>query len=238
MRAFEFGGESGRTTRSGGFRNKINALARGKPSFRMKNYGSLIVSQRAACTLSPARSLIHPSRKGITRMAIQNVKTADMVMSGITIVLALPLGIVPFAKPTPEVTDVLTYFSFFLSVLSALYVGRGVFSIGGGTDEDSSKNQESHARSSFIVSVLWLFGAALMLMPVLFKKTNGVLPWVGIVFVVACLIAGAVCIRVDHKKEGWRSPHLFMPILPFVLLIFVIIAVSWRYASELSRFSI
>ncbi|WP_186116147.1 hypothetical protein [Burkholderia gladioli] len=45
MRAFEFGGESGRGDRSGGFSSAINALARGKPSFRMKNYGSLIVSR-------------------------------------------------------------------------------------------------------------------------------------------------------------------------------------------------
>ncbi|WP_186236130.1 hypothetical protein [Burkholderia gladioli] len=42
MRAFEFGGESGRGTHSGGFAREINALARGKPDFRMKNDGSLI----------------------------------------------------------------------------------------------------------------------------------------------------------------------------------------------------
>ncbi|WP_133647512.1 hypothetical protein [Paraburkholderia flava] len=169
-------------------------------------------------------------------MKIDNVKKADIVLKCITIVLALPLGFVPFATPAPEATDVLAYFSFFLSVLAALYAGRGVFSIGGGTKEDPSKNQESHARSSFIVSVLWLFGAALMLIPIVFKQTKGVLPWCGIAFIVACLISALVCVRMDHKKEGWRSPRLYMPILPFVLLLAAVIGFSVRYASILSKF--
>ncbi len=126
--------------------------------------------------------------------------------------LALLTPMLGLFKMPADIFDVLTYLSFVMTVWSAMFAGRAVFA---GQDDSRASKQVADivAKQCYLFGGFFLIGGALLLVPTVFRKNEGVITFcvdVGVVLFGATLVTVSA-LKYLQTGKNFALRAIFLP---------------------------